>query len=54
MRKITIKPIGFVKNKIVKQRFGNFAKEVSEIILDKKFTKALDGIESYSHIIVVY
>ena len=35
-------------------RFGDFAKEISEIILDKKFTQALKGIGGYSHIIVVY
>ena len=54
MEKIIIKPIGFVKNKIREPRFGNFANEISELILDKKFTKALEGIDDYSHIIVVY
>lgn len=53
-KEIILKPIGVVKNKTKKPRFGNFANEVSEIILNKKFTKALDGIEDYSHIIVVY
>lgn len=54
MKKISIKPIGFVKNKVREPRFGNFAEEVSEIILNKKFDKALEGIDDYSHIIVVY
>ena len=54
MEDIIIKPIGFVKNNVKEERFGNFANEVSEIILDKKFTDALDGIENYSHIIIVY
>ncbi len=51
---INLKPIGSVKNNIKKLRFGNFTNEVSEIIVNKKFTKALTGIEKYSHIIVVY
>lgn len=51
---ISLKPVGFVKNKIKKPRFGGFAKEVSEIILEKEFSDALDGIEDYSHIIIVY
>ncbi len=51
---INLKPIGSVKNNIKKLRFGNFANEVSEIIVNKKFTKALTGIEEYSHIIIVY
>ena len=54
MKTIQLKPIGFVKNKIKEPRFGNFANEISELILDKKFAKALKGIEDYSHIIVVY
>lgn len=53
MEKITLKPIGFVKNKVKAPRFGNFKNEISEIILDKKFAKSLKGIEDYSHIIVV-
>jgi tRNA-Thr(GGU) m(6)t(6)A37 methyltransferase TsaA len=51
---ISLKPIGFVKNDIKKPRFGNFADEISEIIVDKKFTESLNGIDDYSHIIIVY
>ncbi len=51
---INLKPIGSVKNNIKKPRFGNFANEISEIIINKEFTKSLTGIEGYSHIIVVY
>lgn len=51
---INLKSIGSVKNNIKKPRFGNFAGEISEIIINKKFTKALTGIEEYSHIIIVY
>ena len=54
MEKIIIKPIGFVKNKIKEPRFCNFNNEISELILNKKFAKALKGLNDYSHIIVVY
>jgi len=54
MKEIKLKPIGFVKNNVKEPRFGNFADEVSEIIVDEKFTDALNGIEDYSHVIVVY
>ncbi len=54
MEEIRLKPIGFVKNNIKEPRFGNFADEISEIILDEKFTEALKGIDDYSHVIVVY
>jgi len=51
---INLRPIGYVKNNIKKPRFGNFAHEISEIIVDEKFTEALNGIEDYSHVIIVY
>ena len=51
---IKIKPIGFVKNNIKEQRFGNWSDVVSEIILNKEYEDALDGIEDYSHINVVF
>ena len=54
MNEIKFTPIGYVKNNVRELRFGDFAKEVSEIIVDEKFTEALDGIEDYSHIIIVY
>ena len=54
MEEINLKPIGFVKNNIQEPRFGNFADEISEIIVDKKFAEALKGIEDYSHVIIVY
>ncbi|MBI4177135.1 MAG: tRNA (N6-threonylcarbamoyladenosine(37)-N6)-methyltransferase TrmO [Candidatus Aenigmarchaeota archaeon] len=53
-REIKIKPIGFVKNGIKKPRFGNFADEISEIVVDKKFADGLDNIGDYSHVIIVY
>jgi tRNA-Thr(GGU) m(6)t(6)A37 methyltransferase TsaA len=54
MKKIILTPIGVVKNKVKKPRLGSFKTEVSQIILKKKFTEALNGIEDYSHIIVVF
>ena len=54
MKEITLKPISFVKNNVKEPRFGNFANEVSEVVVDEKFTEALDGIDDYSHVIIVY
>ena len=54
MKEITLKPIGFVKNNVKEPRFGDFANEISEVIVDKEFTDALDGIDDYSHVIIVY
>lgn len=54
MKKIILTPIGAVKNGVKKPRFGSFKDEVAEIVLEKKFTDALTGIEDYSHLLVVY
>lgn len=49
-----IKPIGHARSKIKEQQFGGFKNETTEIILDKKYTLALEGLENYSHLIVLY
>ncbi len=54
MGEIILKPIGFVRNNIKEHRFGNFASEVSEIIVKEEFAEGLDGIEDYSHVIIIY
>ncbi len=52
--RIELKPIGFVRNNVKEPRFGNFAHEISEIIVDEKYADALNGIDDYSHVIIVY
>ncbi len=51
---IKIKHIGFVKNNVKEPRFGNWRDVISEIILNEEYEEALDGIEDYSHINVVF
>jgi len=53
---LTLKLIGVVRNK-VKQAPGagyEWKKVVSEIVVDSSLTEALDGLEEFSHIIVLY
>lgn len=45
VKEIRLKPVGLVRNKVKKPRFGNYASEVSEIVLDKKFAAALEGVK---------
>ncbi len=53
LKKIEIRPVGFVKrtssDEDVKDR-----SLVSKIVLRKGFTKALDGIEDFSHVYVIF
>jgi tRNA-Thr(GGU) m(6)t(6)A37 methyltransferase TsaA len=54
LKDINLKPIGVAKNSETEERFGSFSEVVSEIIVDEKFTEALNSIEDYSHVIIVY
>ena len=54
LKGISLNPIGVAKNNEKKSRFGSFANVISEITVDEKFTDALNGIEDYSHVIIVY
>ncbi len=46
--------IGYIRNKIKEQQLGGFSDLVTEIVFDKKYEKALKGLEDYSHVIVIY
>ena len=53
---MTVKAIGIVRNE-VRERPPidfNWAETVSEIAVDTRLTEALDGLEGFSHIIVLF
>ncbi len=51
---IKIKPLGKAKNNISKPMLPGWKDVITEIVIDKRYTKGLDGIEDYSHVIIVY
>ena len=51
---IKIKPLGKAKNSVIKPMLPGWKDVSTNLVIDKKFAKGLDGIEDYSHIIVVY
>ena len=53
---MTIKAIGVVHNKVKEtpEEEDWWAELVSEIVIDTSLTEALDGLEGFSHIIVLY
>ncbi|MBI2971594.1 MAG: tRNA (N6-threonylcarbamoyladenosine(37)-N6)-methyltransferase TrmO [Candidatus Aenigmarchaeota archaeon] len=51
---VTLHPIGTVKNAEKKQHFGGWRSVTSRIVVRKKLAPALDGIEGYSHALIVY
>lgn len=51
---IKLKPLGRAKNSAQKPMLPGWKDIVTEIVIDEKYAQGLDGIENYSHIVVVY
>lgn len=51
---ITLKPIGYVRNEIKEPTRQRNKGLISEIVVDEDLTEALDNLEEFSHIIVLY
>ena len=53
---MTLKAIGFVRNDIKQSPGAEYGwdKVVSEIVVNESLTEALEGLEEFSHIIVLY
>ena len=52
--KITIKPIGVVRNNITRAQYFEAEKVISEIIIKPEYVRGLESIDTFSHIIVIY
>jgi tRNA-Thr(GGU) m(6)t(6)A37 methyltransferase TsaA len=51
---MTLKPIGVVRNKVRQPMRHGWGEVVSEIIVNSNLTEALDNLDEFSHIIVLY
>lgn len=51
---ITMKPLGLAKNNINQPMTSGWESVVTEIVIDENYAKGLDGIEDYSHVVIVY
>jgi tRNA-Thr(GGU) m(6)t(6)A37 methyltransferase TsaA len=51
---MTLKAIGVVSNGIKQPIRHGWREVVSEIVIDRELAEALDGLEEFSHIIVLY
>ena len=54
MERITLKPIGKVRNSVRKKRREGWESVTSEVVLDPKYEEALEGIEAYSHLLILF
>jgi tRNA-Thr(GGU) m(6)t(6)A37 methyltransferase TsaA len=51
---MTLKPIGVVRNKVKQPVRHGWGEIISEIIVDSNLTEALDNLDEFSHLIVLY
>jgi tRNA-Thr(GGU) m(6)t(6)A37 methyltransferase TsaA len=51
---ISLNVIGTVRNGINQRPGSGWAGTVSEIVVDRRLTEALDGLEEFSHIVVIF
>ena len=51
---IVLVPIGRARNAMKKPTLTGWKELVTDIVLEKKYAKGLDGVEDYSHMIVIY
>ena len=51
---ITLRPIGIVRNEVKQPTRQSWQKVVSDIVLHESLAEALDGLEKFSHAIVLY
>ena len=51
---MTVKAIGIVRSKVAQPPQPDEGKVISEIVVDSSLTQALDGLEGFSHIMVLY
>jgi len=54
LQKITLKVIGKVRNSIHKKNREGWESVISEVIIDPKYEEGLEGIEDYSHLLILF
>lgn len=53
-KRIVFRPIGYVYNNVAGERYSDWGDVVSEIVLDDALAPALEGIEAWSHLEVLF
>lgn len=51
---IKLKPIGRARNSVRQPMLSGWDKVTTDLVIRKTYAKGLDGIEDYSHVIVIY
>ena len=53
-RQMELKPIGVVRNEVREHKRGGWEEVTSELVVDEELVESLEGLEQFSHIIVVF
>ena len=51
---LTIMPIGTVRNEVKTPMRKGWSRVVSNLVVDERYTDALDGLEDFSHVLVIF
>jgi tRNA-Thr(GGU) m(6)t(6)A37 methyltransferase TsaA len=54
MSQISLEPIGVVRNEIRDHKRSGWGEVTSEVVIDEELAESLEGLEEFSHIIVVF
>lgn len=54
MPKIALRAIGRVRNSIHKKKREGWESIISEIVLEPRYEEALEGVEDYSHLLILF
>ncbi len=54
LKKAVFAPIGYARSPVKTPRMGGWKSVASEITVKKKFAEGLDGLDEFSHVVVVY
>ena len=54
MQEPVVKPIGIVRNEVKEPRRGGWEEVASEVVIEEGLEECLEGLEEFSHILVVF
>ena len=52
--KITMEPIGRVKNHVADRKDVSWGEDISSVVLDRQYVSGLKGLEGFSHAIILF
>lgn len=54
MSEITISPIGYVRNDVTAKKHVAWGEDISTIVLEERYAPGLEGLDGFSHAIVLF